>query len=270
MAAYQKPGFVVAIVRDGQIIREMSEDSERVVRLPFGSEYSIRLINKTDKRAYATIKVDGTAILNGKLVLAPKNKIDVERFMLDGDMERGKRLKFVSADSSDEVQDPTSADNGLVEVTFEPEAEDYMEHLGGLLRGALRGTGSTISATSLSAASSCATNSAQFKTDTMTHVSNDVGATVGGKTSTQGFQYVNTFFPTDKEVVIGVRLKGLKEKPVLGHGRKTYVLTSNQDGKLIVDVNGTIVGGVESVEITGTHLVLKVPMDQVQIGWTKT
>lgn len=273
MAAFEKPGFVVAIVKDGKVIREMSENSERVVRLPFGSEYSIRLINKSGRRAYATVKVDGTEILSGKLVLSRYDKVDVERFMLNGDTKEGQKLKFVSAKSPN-VQDPTAGDNGLIEVVFEAEAEDYLSATSRMLRGMSGSFKSSESGSTLTASSLCtnASTNAYYSASAspIAHVNSDVGATVGGNTSHQGFQYVNTYFPTDAPVTIGLRLKGMVEQPVFGCGesRKPYVVT-NQSGKLTVDVNGTIIGGMEAVEITGTHLVLKVPMDLVQIGWFK-
>lgn len=264
MAAFQKPGFVVAVIHNGQIIREMSEGGERVVRLPFNSEYSIRLINKTNKRAYASIKIDGTSILAGKLVLGANDKIDVERFMLDGDTSVGKRLKFVSSTESSDVQDPTSPDNGLLEVVFEPEVQDYLKAAPAVLRGMSFGSGSG----GVINTSYCAANSASASA--ASNIPDDIGATVGGSASNQGFQYTNTFFLTDAPVRISLQLKGPKSQPVLGYGtsRKPYVVT-NQGGSPVIDVNGTIIGGLDGIEITGTHLVLKIPMSQVQLGWPK-
>ncbi len=261
MAAFQKPGFVVSIVRDGEVIREMSEGGERVARLPFGSEYSIRIQNKTDRRAYASVKIDGTEILSGKLVLSARGKVDVERFMLDGDIYKGQKLKFVSATGSSEVQDPTSPDNGLVEVIFEPELAPVHVSRGGA-SGVLRGMSATETSLFAShAVTNCTVGAAQVS---------DLGATVGGAESTQSFQYVSTAFKTEAPVKIAIQLKGPREPGVFGCGqtRKTYVVTS-QDGSPVVDVNGTIIGGLDGIEITGTHLVLKIPMSQVQLGWSK-
>jgi hypothetical protein len=115
-------GFVLAI-RDskGNILRE----SGGQVYLPFHSEYSVFLKNTKTVRAAVKVRIDGMDALGGQEIIVPANgTVDLERFMLDGNLHSGKRFKFVPAGDS-AVQDPTSRDNGLVEAVFYEEWPVY-------------------------------------------------------------------------------------------------------------------------------------------------
>lgn len=120
MAAYQER-FVATILVDGKSQRELNESGERTVKIPFGSEYVIRLKNKTGARAVAEITIDGTDVCTGnrRFVLEPNQTVDVERFV--DDLDKGKRFKFISLEEGErtgEIQDPTEPDNGLIVVRF--------------------------------------------------------------------------------------------------------------------------------------------------------
>lgn len=119
MAAYVAPGFVVSIIHNNKPIRELSEEGKRITRIPFGSEYAIRLKNKSHARAYTKVYIDGTDVTGaGKIILNAGQTLDLERFLEDA--HSGKKFKFVEA-SNGAVQDPTSGANGHVQVVFEPE-----------------------------------------------------------------------------------------------------------------------------------------------------
>lgn len=125
MAAYVAPGFVVSVIHNNKSIRELSEEGKRITRIPFGSEYAIRLKNKSHARAYAKVYIDGTDVTGaGKIILNAGQTLDLERFLEDANS--GKKFKFVAA-LSEGVQDPTSGANGHVQVVFEP--EDTVEEL---------------------------------------------------------------------------------------------------------------------------------------------
>ena len=119
-----KQGFVVAIRNDnGEVLRESSGQE---VYLPFESEYSLRLKNNNNRRAVAEIFIDGTKVLGDHKIIVDANSfVDVERFCIDGDLNSGRKLRFVKADESDSrVQDPTSPENGIVKVRFWLEKND--------------------------------------------------------------------------------------------------------------------------------------------------
>lgn len=108
-----KDGFVLSIMRDGRPLRE----SGRTVRMPFDSEYKIRLKNKLGKSCKARVTIDGTPVSQlGDFVISSWGTLDLERFVNDS-LNKGKKFKFVSAKSG-EVQDPTNSDNGLIRVEF--------------------------------------------------------------------------------------------------------------------------------------------------------
>ena len=108
-----KDGFVLSIMRDGRPLRE----SGRMVRIPFDSEYKIRLKNKNGKNCKARVTIDGTPVSQlGDFVISSFGTLDLERFVTDS-LDKGKMFKFVSAKSG-EVQDPTNSDNGLIRVEF--------------------------------------------------------------------------------------------------------------------------------------------------------
>jgi hypothetical protein len=120
--------FVVSIIdSSGKILRESNQNNRRECYLDFESEYKIRLWNKSKRRAYAHVEIDGMDVLGGRrFILHPGEKFDLERHMVDGDLTKGKRFKFVSVEKgiqTGELQDPTSAENGKIRIRFEPEKE---------------------------------------------------------------------------------------------------------------------------------------------------
>jgi len=127
MAAYAH-GFVVAIIGPtGKPIKEVNEVGTRTVRLPFDSEYKLRIKNNNHKRAKARVFIDGMDITPGRtFVLNANQELDLERFVVDGDLNKGNRFRFVNKEkgaSTGEIQDPNSHQLGLVEVKFYREVD---------------------------------------------------------------------------------------------------------------------------------------------------
>ena len=96
------------------------------MRVPFGSEYTIRIKNKGHIRALADITIDGTDVQQAgtKVVVPAYGHVDIERF-IDLSAE-GRKFKFISIEqgtASGEIQDPTSADNGKIRVQIYPEKQ---------------------------------------------------------------------------------------------------------------------------------------------------
>ena len=69
---HQAPGYVVVLLHQGKPVREFAEGSQKVCRIPFDSEYTIRIKNKTWRRALVSISIDGTDVLSGgkRLILS--------------------------------------------------------------------------------------------------------------------------------------------------------------------------------------------------------
>lgn len=114
--------FVLAIKdQNGRVLRE----SDGKVYLPFHSEYSLRLKNLGHVRAACAVTIDGTDVLGGRdLIIDPHDTTDLERFVIDGRLDSGNRFKFVPVNDN-RVQDPSSRDNGFVEVKFWEECVPY-------------------------------------------------------------------------------------------------------------------------------------------------
>lgn len=117
-------GYALSIKTGGEFLREKNTGNERQVYLPFNKEYGIQLKNKTNKRAKFQVRIDGklTAPEICWFIASPGEKFLLERFMLDGNMDKGEKFKFVAAEGSGE--EPGESDNGLIEITILPE-KDY-------------------------------------------------------------------------------------------------------------------------------------------------
>jgi hypothetical protein len=106
--------FILAIKYHGQVLRE----SNGKVFLPFNSEYSLLLKNNRSYRATAQVFIDGMDVSDGReFVIDAHSNMEIERFLLDGNFDKGNKFKFVKSDHKD-VVDPSSSDNGIVKVIF--------------------------------------------------------------------------------------------------------------------------------------------------------
>jgi hypothetical protein len=114
-------GFVVSIKNNkNEVLRE---SNGREVFLPFDSEYSLLLKNNNNRKAVATVEIDGTNVLGEHELIVPAwGSTTLERFCINGNLSNGNRFKFVKSTDS-KVQDPTSPLNGRVKVTFRLEEE---------------------------------------------------------------------------------------------------------------------------------------------------
>lgn len=105
-----------AIKANGKILREFGE----TVYIPFGSEYSILIKNLNSVRALVQIWVDGTCITEGvKLVVNANDSFELERFIKNGNMNAGNKLKFI--EKTQQISDfrGDKIEDGLVRITYE-------------------------------------------------------------------------------------------------------------------------------------------------------
>ncbi len=113
-------GFIASIILKNNPLREFNYNGKRTVKVPFGSEYVIRLKNKSNDPALVDITIDGTDVLNGsQLVLKVGESIDLERFVDDN--SKGKKFKFISLEegaSTGKIDDPYREENGLIQIKF--------------------------------------------------------------------------------------------------------------------------------------------------------
>lgn len=112
-------GYVLVVKDDnGKVLRETGSSHDKQVFLPYNSEYSLLLKNKNHYSVVAEVTIDGTDVLGGRrIVIDPDSDFELERFMVDGNLSRGRRFKFVEPGHPD-VQDPHSPDLGDIRVRF--------------------------------------------------------------------------------------------------------------------------------------------------------
>ena len=127
MSSMYRSQYVLGVKNDrGQMLRESGGSRSPVVYLPFNSEYKLFLKNDRSHRCAVKISIDGTDVLGGQMIVIDgRSSIDLERFILDGNREKGKKFKFVPLSDSD-VQYPSEPKNGLIEVEFFEELPNYL------------------------------------------------------------------------------------------------------------------------------------------------
>jgi len=111
---YQSKCVMTILDQNGLVLSE----NNGLCKLPFGSEYKIRLRNKNDFTVKAVVTVDGRSLMSmsgGGIILYPNQKVDLERWI--DSMTSGNKLKFVSVNHP-QAQDPYSDMNGIIEVKF--------------------------------------------------------------------------------------------------------------------------------------------------------
>lgn len=113
------PNKVVACVKvDGKILRE----DKNVVTLPFGSEYSIFIKNLNPTRIKVKVSVDGTdATEDTWLVVNANSDLDLERFVRNGNWDKGNRFKFIERTEAVEEHRGIKADDGLIRIEYQVE-----------------------------------------------------------------------------------------------------------------------------------------------------
>ena len=209
--------LAAAIKVNGKVLREFNKDT---VYIPFGSEYSILLKNLNTKRAVINITIDGQNIVEGGLVLNAGQEVDLERFVKNGNLTEGNRLKFIERTDSIEQHRGIKLEDGLVKVEFQfeqpPRPIQWINNtyptytpspwntttsgptfnVNGVLRGVDKGP--DLNAVRAEVASYCAQNNISACASgvhdgiaTMDSFSlNDAGITVPGSKSTQKFSTV--------------------------------------------------------------------------------
>lgn len=112
-------GYVLVIKdSNGKILRETGSSGGKKVYLPFGSEYSLVLKNKTNRKAVVSVEIDGTDVLGlNRIVVDAGDDYELQRFMIDGNLSSGRKFRFVERNHPG-VQDPNSSDIGIVRVRF--------------------------------------------------------------------------------------------------------------------------------------------------------
>ena len=220
--------LAVALKSNGKVLREFGE----IVYIPFGSEYSILIKNMNSHRALVTVTVDGKDVGDGQFVVNANDSLDIERFIKNGNLAEGNRLKYIERTENIEKHRGVGIEDGLVRVEFQfekPQPRGYElidwrdYHYGGyrspsimtdldLLKGSLRNIGSadvTFTATNAVGDGDAHINFSSTVNGALQ--SNDAGITVAGSVSDQAFTTVSSFPVEDEKHVIVLQMLGETE-----------------------------------------------------------
>jgi len=116
--------LAVALKVGGRVLRETrgaGSEFEDTVLIPFGSEYSVYVKNMNSVRALVRISIDGQDVTGGhSLVVDANSEVELERFIKNGNMNEGLRLKFI--ERTEQIENGPrgiKVDDGLMRIEFE-------------------------------------------------------------------------------------------------------------------------------------------------------
>lgn len=111
-----KDNLVVAIKANGKILREVNGTSI----LPFGCEYSVLIKNLDSKRAKVKVWIDGTDATEGtQLVVNANSEIVLERFIKNGNLKEGNKLKFIEKTQKISDHRGDKIDDGFIRIEWQ-------------------------------------------------------------------------------------------------------------------------------------------------------
>lgn len=113
--------FIVVIKHKGKILRDVNG----VVRLPFGSEYSVLLKNKDSRTAVANVEIDGEDVMGGHQYIVPGNSTRELKGFLKG-LKATHKFRFIKKTKEISRFRGDRLDDGLVRVEFRFEQQNFV------------------------------------------------------------------------------------------------------------------------------------------------
>jgi len=111
--------LVVAVKVNGEVRRE----DNGCVYLPFGTEYEIFFKNTSDRKAVIDISIDGNDVLGGNQIVVNGNSSSrLERFIVNGDMSKGRKLRFIEKTEQISKHRGNKAEDGLITIRYQFES----------------------------------------------------------------------------------------------------------------------------------------------------
>lgn len=109
--------LAIAAKVNGRVLREFDGNT---VRMPFGSEWSLLIKNLNSVRVQVKVSIDGTDATDGTwLVIQPNSEMDLQRFIKNGNFDKGNAFKFIERTDSVEQARGIKIDDGLIRVEFQ-------------------------------------------------------------------------------------------------------------------------------------------------------
>ncbi len=107
--------FVASIISNGSILKEL----DGLFKLPFGSEYYIRLKNLNMTKALVDIKIDGESVLNGhELIVYPHSDYDLEGFLNKEGNKATHKFRFIEKTKEISNHRGNRIEDGIIEIKF--------------------------------------------------------------------------------------------------------------------------------------------------------
>ena len=122
-----KDDFVVVIKVNGKVLRENYHFNQPYVTLPFMSEYTISMKNKSANKASVKPFVDGKPVLDTSIILDPGEEIDLEGFLNDGLVVKNK-FRFIHKTKQIQEHRGDRLDDGIVTVEYQFEEPPMYPH----------------------------------------------------------------------------------------------------------------------------------------------
>ena len=107
--------LVASLKANGRILREFKD----IVRVPFGSEYSILIKNLHTQRAVVNVFIDGVNQTPGGLVVPAGQSIDFERSLANGSMTAGNKFKFIERTAGIEQHRGVQLEDGIIRLEYQ-------------------------------------------------------------------------------------------------------------------------------------------------------
>ena len=85
----------MCLIVDGVVQKELTNNT---VKIPFGTEYTLRFRNKNNRRSVVKFKIDGEDASGNGYVISPNGHVDIKRYA-----HKDCAFKFVSVDSEEAI-----------------------------------------------------------------------------------------------------------------------------------------------------------------------
>ena len=209
--------LAAAIRVNGDVLREHGD----AVYLPFGTEYELYFKNMHSQKAVANIEIDGEDILGGSgIIIDAFGTATIERFIKNGDISKGRKLKFIEKIKEISEHRGDRIEDGLIQIKYQfeyrrPVVQTYINQPNILYRsrsmfdtsGISKGVGNFGSV-----ATSCYNSSSQSSDSSpMFGAVAEAGLTVEGSESNQSFSHGHIGTLEDQEHSMVIRLLGGKD-----------------------------------------------------------
>ncbi len=121
--------YVLSLLLNGNVAKE--ENGE--IRIPFGSEYGLRLKNKLKESCAADIYVDGRLVNEkGSIFIAGNQYLDIDHFVKKDGSKKAFQFVRVGGKDNQAGIEANETQNGLIEVRFyaaKPQTDEVVKYV---------------------------------------------------------------------------------------------------------------------------------------------